>query len=60
MDKVTKGNVNSMGKRKQHSKHRKCRCLHSFKASRDKEVKNILVEGITRRQEVSHVIDYLV
>ena len=29
MDKVTKGKVNSMGKKKQHFKHRKCRCLLS-------------------------------
>ena len=33
MDKVTKGEVNSIGKRKQYSKHRKCRCLHPSKAS---------------------------
>ena len=29
MNKVTKGKVNSMGKKKQHFKHRKCRCLLS-------------------------------
>ncbi|RVW30029.1 hypothetical protein CK203_104573 [Vitis vinifera] len=33
MDKVTKGKVNLMGKRKQHSKHRKCKGLHPFEAS---------------------------
>ena len=42
MDKVTKGKVNSMGKRKQHSKHRKCTGLHLSVASQEKEVKNIL------------------
>ena len=39
MDKVNKGKVNSMGKRKQHSKHRKCRDLHPSEASRENEVK---------------------
>ena len=43
MDKVTKGKVNSMGKRKQHFRNRKCKGLHPFKASQEKEVKNILV-----------------
>ena len=52
MNKVTKGKVNSMGKRKQHSKHRKRRCLHPFEASLEKEVKNILAEQVTRIQEV--------
>ena len=33
IDKVTKGNVNLMGKRKQHSKHRKCKDLHPSEAS---------------------------
>ena len=42
MDKVTKGKVNSMGKRKQHSKHQKCTGLHLSVASQEKEVKNIL------------------
>ena len=60
MDKVTKEKVNSMGKRKQHSKHRKCRCLQPSEASREKEVKNILAERVTRRQGVLHVIEYLV
>ena len=60
MDKVTKGKVNSMGKRKQHSKHRKCKDLHPSKASWEKEVKNILVERVTRRQRVPTVIEYLV
>ena len=32
MDKVTKGKVNSMDKRKKHSKHRKRRCLHPSEA----------------------------
>ena len=32
MDKVTKKKVNLMGKRKQHSKHRKCTGLHPFDA----------------------------
>ena len=32
MDKVTKEKVNSIGKRKQHSKHRKYRCLHPTQA----------------------------
>ena len=48
MSKVTKGKVNSMGKRKQHSKHRKCRCLHPSKASLEKGVKNIPVDWVTR------------
>ena len=60
IDKVTKGKVNSMGKRKQHSKHRKCKDLHPSKASWEKEVKNILVERVTRRQGVPPMIEYLV
>ena len=60
MDEVTKGKVNSMGKRKQHSKHRKCTGLHLFVASREKKVKNILAEQVTRRQRVPPVIEYLV
>ena len=60
MDEVTKGKVNSMGKRKQHSKPRKCRGLHPSKASREKKVKNILAERVTRRQRVHLVIEYLV
>ena len=44
MDKVTKEKVNSIGKRKQHFKHRKHKGLHPFQASQEKEVKNILVE----------------
>ena len=60
MDEVTKGNVNSMGKRKQHSKHRKCMGLHPSIASRENEVKNILAERVTRRQGVPPVIEYLV
>ena len=44
MDKVTKEKVSSMGKRKQHFKHRKHKGLHPFQASQEKEVKNILVE----------------
>ena len=60
MDKVTKGKVNYLGKRKQHSKHRKCRGLHPSEASREKEVKNILAERVTRRQGVPPVIEYLV
>ena len=60
IDKVTKGNVNLMGKRKQHSKHRKCKDLHPSKASQEKEVKNILVEWVTRRIRVPPVIEYLV
>ena len=60
MDKVTKGKVNSMGKMKQYSKHRKCRGLHPSKASWEKEVKIILAERVTKRQRVSHVIKYLV
>ena len=60
MNKVTKGKVNSMGKRKQHSKHRERTGLHPSEASREKEVKNILVERVTRRQGVSPVIEYLV
>ena len=59
MDKVTKGKVNLMGKRKQHSKHRKCKGLHPSEASRE-EVKNILVEWVTRRQRVPPMIEYLV
>ena len=60
MDKVNKGKVNSMGKRKQHSKHQKCKGLHPSKVLQEKEVKNILVERVTRRQGVSLVIEYLV
>ena len=59
MDKVTKRKVNSMGKRKQHSKHRKYRDLHPSKASREKEVKNILAERVTRRQGFLLVIEYI-
>ena len=50
MDKVTKGNVNSLGKRKQHSKLWKHRCLYPSEASWEKKMKNILVEQVTRRQ----------
>ncbi|WKA06453.1 hypothetical protein VitviT2T_024350 [Vitis vinifera] len=49
-----------MGKRKQHSKHRKRTGLHLSEASREKEVKNILAERVTRRQGVPPVIEYLV
>ncbi|KAL6350049.1 hypothetical protein AAG906_003983 [Vitis piasezkii] len=38
MEEVTKGKVNSMGKRKQHSKHRKRTGLHPSEASREKEL----------------------
>ena len=59
MDKVTKEKVNSMGKKKQHFKHRKCRCLHPSKASREKKGKNILVEWVVpRKQGVPPVIEY--
>ena len=60
MNKVTKGKVNSMGKRKQHSKHQKCRYLHPSEASWEKEVKNIPAKRVTRRQGVPPVIEYLV
>ncbi|KAJ9705658.1 hypothetical protein PVL29_003632 [Vitis rotundifolia] len=60
MEAVTKGKVNSMGKRKQHSKHQKRTGLHPSEASREKEVKNILAERVTRRQGVPPVIEYLV
>ncbi|RVW50560.1 hypothetical protein VitviT2T_002213 [Vitis vinifera] len=60
MEEVTKGKVNLMGKRKQHSKHRKRTGLHPSEASREKEVKNILAERVTRRQGVPPVIEYLV
>ncbi|RVX18933.1 hypothetical protein CK203_007040 [Vitis vinifera] len=60
MEEVTKGKVNSMGKRKHHSKHRKRTGLHPSRASREKEVKNILAERVTRRQGVPPVIEYLV
>ncbi|RVW29643.1 hypothetical protein CK203_100955 [Vitis vinifera] len=60
MEEVTKGKVNSMGKRKQHSKRRKRTGLHPSEASREKEVKNILAERVTRRQGVPPVIEYLV
>ncbi|RVW98867.1 hypothetical protein CK203_024109 [Vitis vinifera] len=60
MEEVTKGEVNSMGKRTQHSKHRKRTGLHPSGASREKEVKNILAERVTRRQGVPPVIEYLV
>ena len=45
MDKVTKGKVNSMGKKKQRSKHQRRKCLHPFGASQEKEVKDILLNG---------------
>ena len=60
IDKVTKGKVNLMGKRKQHSKHQKCRDLHPSEASRENEVKNILAERVTRRIRVLPMIEYLV
>ena len=60
MEEVTKGKVNSMGKRKQHSKHWKRTGLHPSEASREKEVKNILAERVTRRQGVPPVIEYRV
>ncbi|WKA00569.1 hypothetical protein VitviT2T_018910 [Vitis vinifera] len=60
MEEVTKGKVNSMGKRKQRSKHRKRTGLHPFEASWEKEVKNILAERVTRRQGVPPMIEYLV
>ena len=60
MEEVTKEKVNSMGKRKQHSKHRKRSGLHPSEASLEKEVKNILAERVTRRQRVPPVIEYLV
>ncbi|RVW61528.1 hypothetical protein CK203_066547 [Vitis vinifera] len=60
MEEVTKGKVNSIGKRKQHSKHWKRTGLHPSEASREKEVKNILAERVTRRQGVPPVIEYLV
>ena len=60
IDEVTKGKVNSMGKRMQHSKHRKCRCLHPSEALRENDVKNILGERVTRREGVPPVIKYLV
>ena len=60
MEEVTKGKVNSIGKRKQHSKHRKRTSLHPSEASQEKEVKNILAERVTRRQGVPFVIKYLV
>ncbi|RVW75630.1 hypothetical protein CK203_055280 [Vitis vinifera] len=50
MEEVTKGNVNSMGKRKQHSKHRKRMGLHPSEASWEKEVKNILAERVTKNK----------
>ncbi|XP_034677811.1 uncharacterized protein LOC117908316 [Vitis riparia] len=60
MEKVTKGKVNSMGKRKQHSKNRKRMGLLPSEASQEKEVKNILAERVTRRQGVPPMIEYLV
>ncbi|KAL6330616.1 hypothetical protein AAG906_003224 [Vitis piasezkii] len=60
MDKVTKGKLKSMGKRKQHFKHRKYRDLHPSEASRENEVKNILTEWVTKRQGIPPVIEYLV
>ena len=60
MDEVTKGKVNSMGKMKQHSKHRKCIGLHPSEASQEKKVKNVLGEWVTRRQGVPPMIEYLV
>ena len=60
IDKVTKGKVNLMGKRKQHSKHQKCRDLHPSEASQEKEVKNILAKWVIKRQGVPLVIEYLI
>nr|CAN65762.1 hypothetical protein VITISV_001839 [Vitis vinifera] len=60
MEEVTKGNVNSMDKRKQHSKHQKRTGLPPSEASWEKEVKSILAEQVTRRQGVPPVIEYLV
>ena len=61
MEEVTEGKVNSMGKRKQHSKHRKRTGLHPSEASREKEVKSILVEWVVpRKQGVPPVIEYQV
>ncbi|RVW62722.1 hypothetical protein CK203_060333 [Vitis vinifera] len=60
MNEVTKGKVNSMGKRKQHSKPRKCRSLHPSEASRENEVKSILAKWVTRRQGVPPMVEYLV
>ena len=60
MDEVTKRKVNSMGKKKQHSKHRKCTGLHPSEASQENKVKNILAKWVTRRQGVPHMIEYLV
>ncbi|RVX15091.1 hypothetical protein CK203_008029 [Vitis vinifera] len=60
MEEVTKGKVNSMGKRKQHSKRQKRTGLHPSEASREKEVKNILAERVTRRQGIPPKIEYLV
>ena len=60
MEEVTKGNVSLMGKRKQHFKYRRRKGLHPSEASREKEVKNILAERVTRRQRVPPVIEYLV
>ena len=56
MDKVTKENVNLVGKRKQHSRNRKYKDLHPSEASREKGVKKILAERVTRRQGVPSVI----
>ena len=56
MDKVTKENVNSVGKRKQHFRNRKCKDLHPSEASREKGVKKILTERVTRKQGVPSVI----
>ena len=60
MDEVTKRKVNSMGKKKQHFKHEKCTGLHLSEASKEKKVKNILGERVTRRQGVPPMIEYLV
>ncbi|RVW44665.1 hypothetical protein CK203_086900 [Vitis vinifera] len=60
MEEVTERKVNSMGKRKRHSKRRKRTGLHPSEASREKEVKNILAERVTRRQGVPPVTEYLV
>ena len=60
INKVTKRKVNLMSKRKQHSKHKKCKDLHPSEVSRENEVKNILDEWVTRRQGVPPVIEYLV
>ncbi|KAL6349862.1 hypothetical protein AAG906_001749 [Vitis piasezkii] len=54
MDEVTKGKVNSMGKRKQHSKHRKCIGLHPSEVSQEKEAGKLGTCGCLEKVMETH------